>query len=207
MVQRLIIVRHGESEWNARNLFTGWRDPGLTKRGEDEARTTARFLCEFGLCPERAFTSALARARRTAEIILSELGCGSLELISDSALNERDYGVLTGLNREAAGERFGAETVHRWRRSWSEAPPGGESLRDTAARVVPYYEEHIAPCVIGGETTLLSAHGNVLRALVMHLEGMSPLEIEGVSIETGEPILYEANSSDGRLRRRIFNPI
>ncbi|MDA7987946.1 MAG: 2,3-bisphosphoglycerate-dependent phosphoglycerate mutase [Alphaproteobacteria bacterium] len=204
MPRTLIIVRHGESEWNANNRFTGRQNPGLTPRGEHQARNTARQLANAKLLPTRAFTSELRRARQTAEIILNTLN-HKLKPVIAAELNERDYGALTGLDKEEARERFGAETVRRWRRSWDAAPPNGESLKDTAARVIPYYETYIAPCAAAGETTLLAAHGNVIRALVMHIEGLGPRSVEEVNIETGEPILYDF-AADGAAKRRALSP-
>src|SRR5262249_13740564 len=161
---------HGESDWNLKNLFTGWRDVDLSPKGIEEARIAGRKLKAQGLRFDVAFTSALKRAQRTLDLILEEMGQTGIEVFKDQALNERDYGDLVGLNKDDARQRFGAEQVHIWRRSYDVAPPGGESLRDTAARVLPYYIQEILPRVMRGERLLVAAHGNSLRALVMVLD-------------------------------------
>lgn len=189
--RRLILARHGESETNAANVFTGWFDAPLTKTGEEEARSVAHLLAHEGIAPKAVFSSALQRAILTAEIVLGELGRNNVEVISSAALNERDYGELTGLNKAEAAERFGDEQIRSWRRSWAEAPPGGESLRDTAARVLPYYLHEIQPAVMRGEDVLVIAHGNSLRALSMALEGLTPEEVEQLEFSTGGCRLYE----------------
>src|SRR5947208_3378261 len=166
----LVLVRHGQSEWNLKNLFTGWTDVGLTEQGIAEARTAGGLLKAKGLVFDIAYTSALSRAQDTLTIMLEELGQKGLETVRDEALNERDYGDLTGLNKDDARKRWGEEQVHIWRRSYDVAPPGGESLRDTAARVLPYYIQEMLPRVLQGNRVLVSAHGNSLRALVMVLD-------------------------------------
>jgi 2,3-bisphosphoglycerate-dependent phosphoglycerate mutase len=186
----LVLVRHGQSEWNLRNLFTGWRDVGLTDVGTREARQAGRALGARNLQFDVAFTSALGRAQRTLELLLGELGNPSLPVLPDSALNERDYGELTGLNKDDARLRWGEQQVHLWRRSYDVAPPGGESLRDTGARVWPYYLREILPRVMRGQHVLVVAHGNSLRALVMVLEGLSGEEIAARELPTGVPFLY-----------------
>lgn len=193
----LVLVRHGQSEWNARNLFTGWRDPGLTARGREEAEAAARMLGARGLRFDVAFTSVLARAVETSRIILAALGQDELPVIRDAALNERDYGDLAGLNKDDARRTWGEEQVHLWRRSYAARPPGGESLQDTAGRVLPYYERAILPRVLNGERALVVAHGNSLRALVMRLDGLGEAEVAALDIPTGVPLLYEL---DGRGR-------
>ena len=190
MERLLVLVRHGQSEWNLKNLFTGWADPGLTDKGIEEAHRAGRQLKEKGLQFDIAFTSALQRAQHTLTLMLEELGQQDLETIRDQALNERDYGDLVGLNKDDAREKWGKEQVHIWRRSYDTPPPGGESLKDTAERVLPYYEAEILPRVMAGEKVLVSAHGNSLRALVMVLEGLSPEEIVGKEIWTGVPRIY-----------------
>src|ERR1700726_3292219 len=170
----LVLVRHGQSEWNLKNLFTGWRDVDLSEQGIAEARAAGRKLKAQGLRFDIAFTSALVRAQRTLDIMLDELGQRGIPVMKDQALNERDYGDLVGLNKDDARKRWGEEQVHIWRRSYDVAPPGGESLKDTAARVLPYYLEYILPRVLRGERVLVSAHGNSLRALVMVLDRLSP---------------------------------
>lgn len=187
----LILARHGESETNAANVFTGWFDAPLTRRGEEEARSLAHLVAHEGIAPGAVFTSALSRAISTAEIVLRELRRNNIQIISSAALDERDYGELTGLNKAEAAERFGGEQIRRWRRSWAEAPPRGESLRDTAARVLPYYLHEIQPAVMRGEDVLVIAHGNSLRALSMALEGLTPEDVEQLEFSTGGCRLYE----------------
>jgi len=190
MERTLVLVRHGQSEWNLKNLFTGWKDPGLTELGVEEARRGARQLREKGLQFDVAFTSALGRAQRTLALALDELGQTGLEEHRDQALNERDYGDLSGLNKDDARARWGEEQVHLWRRSYDVQPPGGESLRDTGARVWPYYVTRILPEVMRGRRVLVSAHGNSLRALVMVLDGLTPEQIVKVELATGVPLVY-----------------
>ena len=193
MDRTLVIVRHGQSEWNLLNLFTGWRDVDLSAKGIEEAKAAGRRLKAKGLRFGIAFTSALKRAQRTLDIMLDELGQVGLQTLKDQALNERDYGELAGLNKDDARKKWGEEQVHVWRRSYAVAPPGGESLRDTGARVWPYYLHEIQPHVMRGEQVLVSAHGNSLRALIMALDGLSPDEIVKRELETGLPILYRLN--------------
>ena len=190
MDRLLVLVRHGQSEWNLKNLFTGWKDPGLTEKGEQEAQTAGRQLKEMGIQFDAAYTSALVRAQRTCSMILDELGQQNLETTRDQALNERDYGDLAGLNKDDARAKWGEEQVHIWRRSFDTPPPGGESLKDTAARVLPYFEANIWPRVMAGEKILVAAHGNSLRALVMSLEKLSGEEIVKREIATGVPLIY-----------------
>src|SRR5271167_1727878 len=166
----LVLVRHGQSEWNLKNLFTGWRDVGLTENGVGEARTAGRKLKAQNIRFDVAFTSALVRAQHSLDLMLEEIGQTGIAVFKDQALNERDYGDLSGLNKDDARAKWSAEQVHIWRRSYDIAPPGGESLRDTAARVLPYYVQEILPRVLRGEQVLVSAHGNSLRALVMVLD-------------------------------------
>jgi 2,3-bisphosphoglycerate-dependent phosphoglycerate mutase len=189
----LVLVRHGQSEWNLKNLFTGWENPGLTDKGVEEAHTAGRNLKAEGLTFDMAFTSELSRAQRTLAIMLEELGQDDLYVTRDQALNERDYGDLTGLNKDDARAKWGDDQVHQWRRSYDIAPPGGESLRDTLARTLPYYMKAIQPHVLDGKTVIVAAHGNSLRALVMALEGLSPEEILKREIATGVPIIYKLN--------------
>jgi 2,3-bisphosphoglycerate-dependent phosphoglycerate mutase len=190
----LVLVRHGESEWNKKNLFTGWRDVGLTEKGIAEARAAGRRLKAQGFTFTVAFTSALVRAQHSLDLMLEELGQTKIPVLKDRALNERDYGELSGLNKDAAREKWGAEQVHTWRRSYDVAPPGGESLRDTAARVLPFYIQDILPRVLRGDTVIVSAHGNSLRALVMVLERLSPQQIVAREIATGVPLIYRLNA-------------
>ena len=198
----LVLVRHGESEWNKKNLFTGWRDIDLTENGIAEARAAGRRLKAQGIRFDVAFTSALKRAQRSLDFILEEMGQTSIPVIRDQALNERDYGDLAGLNKDDARARWGADQVHLWRRSYDVAPPGGESLKDTAARVLPYYVQEILPRVIRGENVLVSAHGNSLRALLMVLDRLSGEEIVKRELATGVPLVYRLNA-DSTVASRL----
>lgn len=186
----LVLCRHGQSEWNLKNLFTGWRDPPLTDLGVQEAHKAGAKLKALGLHFDIAYTSALSRAQETCQIILEEMSQSDLEVIRDQALNERDYGDLAGLNKAEAAKEFGEEQVHIWRRSFDVPPPGGESLKMTAARVLPYYEREILPRLLRGEQVLVAAHGNSLRALVMHLEKLTPEQILKRELATGAPLVY-----------------
>jgi 2,3-bisphosphoglycerate-dependent phosphoglycerate mutase len=190
----LVLVRHGQSEWNLKNLFTGWRDVDLTEQGVKEAREAGRKLKAQGLHFDVAFTSALKRAQRTLDLVLEEMGAPNLTTYKDLALNERDYGDLSGLNKDDARKKWGEEQVHIWRRSYDIAPPGGESLKDTLARTLPYYVQEILPSVLRGQRTIVAAHGNSLRALVMVLERLSPEGILKREIATGVPIIYRLNA-------------
>lgn len=193
MARKLILVRHGQSDWNLKNLFTGWHDVDLTDQGVQEAEKAGAALKDLGVSFDQAFTSNLIRAQRTCQIILDGVGQADLNTIKDEALNERDYGDLTGLNKDDARAKWGEEQVHIWRRSYDVPPPGGESLKDTAARVLPYYIKTILPRVMGGETLLVAAHGNSLRALVMVLDRLSSDEITSVNLNTGVPMVYTLN--------------
>jgi 2,3-bisphosphoglycerate-dependent phosphoglycerate mutase len=190
----LVLVRHGQSDWNLKNLFTGWRDVGLTEKGIAEARAAGKRLKAQGLHFDVAFTSALVRAQRTLDLVLEEMGETDITVFKDQALNERDYGDLSGLNKDDARKKWGEEQVHVWRRSYDVAPPGGESLKDTAARVLPYYIQDILPRVLRGDNVIVVAHGNSLRALVMVLERLSPEKIVGREIATGVPLIYRLNA-------------
>ena len=190
----LVLVRHGQSEWNLKNLFTGWRDVDLTEVGIKEARAAGKKLKAQGLHFDIGFTSALIRAQRSLDLMLEELGQSNIPVVKDQALNERDYGDLSGLNKDDARAKWGAEKVHTWRRSYDVAPPGGESLKDTAARVLPYYIQEILPRVLGGKNVLVAAHGNSLRALVMVLEKLKPDEIVRRELATGVPLIYRLNA-------------
>lgn len=197
----LVLVRHGESEWNKLNLFTGWKDPGLTEKGIAEAKTAGRLLKAEGCRFDVAFTSDLTRAQRTLDLILEELGQTGLVTHKDRKLNERDYGDLAGLNKDEARQKWGEKQVHVWRRSYDIAPPGGESLKDTAARVLPYYQAVIWPEVQAGRNVLVAAHGNSLRALIMQLEGLTGEQIVARELATGVPIVYRLKS-DGSMQNR-----
>ncbi len=190
----LVLVRHGQSEWNLKNLFTGWRDVGLSEQGVAEARAAGQRIKAKGLKFGAAFTSALTRAQRTCDLILEESGQTGIAITRDQALNERDYGDLSGLNKDDARAKWGEEQVHIWRRSYDIPPPGGESLRDTGARVWPYYIHNIQPHVMRGEGVLVAAHGNSLRSLIMALDGLTGDEVVKLELATGLPILYRLNA-------------
>ena len=190
----LVLVRHGQSDWNLKNLFTGWKDPDLTEKGVGEAKEAGRKLKAQGLTFDRAFTSDLTRAQHTLRLALEEMGQTGIPVTKNLALNERDYGDLSGLNKDDAREKWGEEQVHIWRRSYDVPPPGGESLKDTLARTLPYYVQEILPGVLRGERTLVAAHGNSLRALIMVLEKLSPEGILARELGTGAPIIYRLNA-------------
>jgi 2,3-bisphosphoglycerate-dependent phosphoglycerate mutase len=186
----LVLVRHGQSDWNLKNLFTGWKDPDLSPKGVEEATAAGQRLKALGLSFDLAFTSALLRAQNTLKLVLGELGQAGLPTTADQALNERDYGDLSGLNKDDARKRWGEEQVLVWRRSYDIAPPAGESLKDTVARVLPYYCQHILPPVLNGQRVLVAAHGNSLRALVMVLDRLTPKTIPSMELDTGVPLVY-----------------
>jgi len=191
MTERLLVlVRHGQSDWNLKNLFTGWKNPDLTPLGVTEATAAGQRLKALGLQFDVAYTSDLIRAQHTCKLILGQLGQDGLTTIRDQALNERDYGDLSGLNKDDARKKWGEEQVHVWRRSYDVAPPRGESLKDTVARVLPYYCQHILPRVLRGERVIVAAHGNSLRALVMVLDGLTPDTIPSMELDTGVPLVY-----------------
>ena len=202
MTGTLILVRHGESEWNLKNLFTGWRNPDLTEKGIGEARATGKSLKAKGIVPDLYYTSSLRRAQHTLDLMLEEMGVSNVTITRNTALNERDYGDLSGLNKDDARAKWGEEQVLIWRRSFDVPPPGGESLKDTAARTLPYYEAEILPQLKAGKSVLIAAHGNSLRALVMAIEGLTPDEILKREIATGQPTVYEIGT-DGKLERRV----
>ncbi len=204
MSRTLVLVRHGQSEWNLKNLFTGWRDVGLTDQGRAEAKSAGEKLKARGLKFDIAFTSVLSRAQKTCDIILDVLGQPGLETVRDQALNERDYGDLSGLNKDDARAKWGEEQVHVWRRSYDVQPPGGESLRDTGARVWPYYLHEMQPHVLRGETVLVAAHGNSLRAMIMALDGLSPDEIVKLELATGIPIIYRLNADSTVASKEVI---
>jgi 2,3-bisphosphoglycerate-dependent phosphoglycerate mutase len=203
-MSRLVLVRHGQSEWNEKNLFTGWRDPGLTQQGIGEAKAAGIALKAGGMRFDLAFTSNLQRAQKTLSLLLAEQGQTDLAVTRNEALNERNYGDLAGLNKDDAREKWGAEQVHIWRRSFDTPPPGGESLKDTAARVLPYYEVEILPLIRAGKDILIAAHGNSLRALVMRLEGLSPAQILDVNIGTGVPYIYDMDEDGAVIGKDIL---
>tara|TARA_B100000700_G_scaffold54207_1_gene57963 strand:- start:4139 stop:4747 length:609 start_codon:yes stop_codon:yes gene_type:complete len=187
----LVLVRHGQSEWNKKNLFTGWKDPKLTPKGVEEAIEAGEELKVSGYSFDKMYTSELFRAQETGRIILEIMGLESIEVIKDLSLNERNYGDLAGLNKDDARKKWGKDQVHIWRRSFDVPPPGGESLKDTAERVLPYFKENIIPQLTEGLNILVAAHGNSLRALVMEIEKISPDEIVKLEIATGAPLIYK----------------
>lgn len=197
----LVLVRHGESEWNRLNRFTGWKDVGLTEEGMAEAHRAGAMLKETGQRFNCAFTSTLKRAHNTLDIILEELGQGRLPTVKAAALNERDYGELVGINKDEARKRWGSEQVHLWQRSYDIAPPGGESLKDTALRVLPFYEKWIVPELQKGKSVIVVAHGNSLRALIMQLDRLTPEEVMEVELGTGMPLIYRLNA-DGTVAEK-----
>ena len=201
----LILIRHGQSEWNALNQFTGWKDPDLTAKGIEEAHNAGNIINNLKINFDLVFTSALIRAQNTAEIILKEIN-QSLSTIKDQALNERNYGDLAGLNKDDARKRWGDEQVHIWRRSYDIPPPGGESLKDTGERVLPFFMKEILPHVCEGKNVLVAAHGNSLRSLIKFLDNISDEDIVKLEIPTGAPIHYVINE-DGSVKSKkdFFN--
>jgi len=201
----LILIRHGQSEWNALNQFTGWKDPDLTAKGIEEAHNAGKIIKNLEINFDLIFTSALVRAQNTAEIILEEVN-QSLSTIKNQALNERNYGDLAGLNKDDARKRWGDEQVHIWRRSYDIPPPGGESLKDTGERVLPFFMKEILPHVCEGKNVLVAAHGNSLRSLIKFLDNISDEDIVKLEIPTGAPIHYVINE-DGSVKSKqdFFN--
>ena len=193
--RNLILVRHGQSEWNEQNLFTGWKDPGLTELGIKEAKNAGSLISDTGIQFDEMFTSMLVRAQDTGTIILDSINQQNISITKNKALNERNYGSLAGLNKDDARKKWGEEQVHIWRRSFDIPPPEGESLKDTAERVLPYFHEYIMPKVIQGLSILVAAHGNSLRALIMELDLISSEDIVKLEIPTGAPIQYEFNQN------------
>ncbi|MDT7043006.1 2,3-bisphosphoglycerate-dependent phosphoglycerate mutase [Candidatus Nitronereus thalassa] len=201
-MKQLVLIRHGESQWNLENRFTGWVDVPLSPRGEEEAKEAGKKLQAFRF--NQAFTSVLTRAIKTLEIVLGVIGQTDLKVEKNQALNERMYGDLQGLNKAETIEKHGAEQVHQWRRSFDVRPPGGESLKDTAERVIPYYEKKIWPALSNGESILVVAHGNSLRALVMHLNQLSQEEVLELNIPTGGPWLFELDDAGNVVNHRYL---
>jgi 2,3-bisphosphoglycerate-dependent phosphoglycerate mutase len=199
---RLVLLRHGESQWNLENRFTGWVDVPLSPRGVEEAKNAGDKLKGFTF--DRAFTSVLSRANETLRFVLEVIGQTAVPIEKDKALNERMYGELQGLNKAETATKYGDAQVKIWRRSYDVRPPGGESLKDTAERVLPYYDTKIKPCVLKGETILIAAHGNSLRALVMQLEQLSKEQVLELNIPTGAPLLYELDNSGTVLSHRYL---
>ena len=199
----LILIRHGQSEWNALNQFTGWKDPGLTSKGVEEARNAGKIINNLKINFDLVFTSALIRAQNTAEIILKEIN-QPLATIKNQALNERNYGDLAGLNKDDARKRWGDEQVHIWRRSFDIPPPGGESLKDTGERVLPFFMKEILPYVCKGKNVLVAAHGNSLRSLIKFLDNISDEDIVKLEIPTGAPIHYVINEDGSVASKKDF---
>ena len=201
----LVLVRHGQSEWNAKNLFTGWKDPGLTTVGETEAANAGNLIKERNIKFSMMFTSALRRAQITGQMILDKIDQRDIEVVKNQALNERDYGDLAGLNKDDARKEWGEDQVHIWRRSYDVPPPGGESLKNTAERVLPYFNSLILPRLLSGENILIAAHGNSLRSLVMQLDNLSKEEVIALEIPTGAPIIYSfAGSKEPLSKENLF---
>lgn len=205
MERLLVLVRHGQSDWNLKNLFTGWKDPDLTEKGIIEAQSAGQRLKSLEIKFDLAFTSSLKRAQHTCSLILKELGQENLETIRNSALNERDYGDLSGLNKDDARSRWGEEQVHLWRRSYDVPPPNGESLKDTVARVLPYYCLEILPRVLNGQRVIVAAHGNSLRALVMVLDRLTPSTIPTMELETGVPLVYRLKADSTVESKKVLS--
>ena len=198
-MSKLVLIRHGESQWNLENRFTGWVDVPLSPKGIEEAKAAGKKLAGFTF--DRAFSSVLARANETLRLVLEGIGQAGIPIEKDKALNERMYGELQGLNKAETAKKFGDEQVKIWRRSYDVRPPGGESLKDTAERVLPYYDSRIKPYVLKGETILIAAHGNSLRSIIMELEQMTPQQIMELNLGTAEPVYYDA-SADGKITRQ-----
>ena len=201
-MKQLMLLRHGESQWNLENRFTGWVDVPLSPKGEQEAREAGQKLQSFRFA--QAFTSVLTRAINTLTIVLEVIGQTELPIEKDQALNERMYGDLQGLNKAEMVQKFGEQQVKLWRRSYDVKPPGGESLKDTADRVLPYYVQRIWPKLSVGETVLVVAHGNSLRALVMHLNRLSTDEVLELNIPTGVPLVFELDKQGNTLNHRYL---
>ncbi|MBG0811031.1 2,3-bisphosphoglycerate-dependent phosphoglycerate mutase [Methylosinus sp. H3A] len=201
----LVLLRHGESEWNAKNLFTGWKNPDLTPKGVEEARRAGRELKRIDLRFNIGFTSLLLRAQHTLDLAFHELGQRDVPVIRSRSLNERHYGDLSGLNKDEARQQWGEEQVRLWRRSYDVAPPGGESLKDTVARVLPFYCQEILPRAMRGERVLVAAHGNSLRALAMVLDRLTPETVSSLEISTGVPIVYRLNSDSTVATKEVLD--
>ena len=200
----LVLLRHGQSDWNLKNLFTGWRDPDLSDEGAREARRAGQRLKARGLHFDSAFASALIRSQHTLELALREMGELGLPETRDQALNERDYGDLSGLNKDDARKKWGEDQVQLWRRSYDIQPPGGESLRDTVARVLPFYCSQILPLVLREKSIIVAAHGNSLRALVMVLDGLTTKTIPSLELATGVPLVYFLNADSTVASKEIL---
>ena len=198
----LILVRHGQSEWNEKNLFTGWENPGLTEKGANEAINSGMLINNIDIKFDNLFTSVLDRAKLTGTIILENINQKDIDIIENKALNERFYGDLQGLNKDECRQKWGAEQVQIWRRSYDVGPPGGESLKETGERVLPYYLSEIYPLILDGKNVLVAAHGNSLRSLIKHLDKLSADEIVKLEIPTGAPIQYIFNDQGDVLTKK-----
>jgi len=185
----LVLIRHGESQWNLENRFTGWVDVPLTDKGRAEAHRAGERIRQIRF--DQGYCSVLQRAKETLAIVLEETGQRDLPVLYDQALNERHYGDLQGLNKAETAKKFGDAQVHLWRRSYDIAPPGGESLKDTAARTLPYFEAHVLPDLRAGKNVLIVAHGNSLRSIVMSLDKLSREQVLELNLATGVPIVYD----------------
>ncbi|OGW92021.1 MAG: 2,3-bisphosphoglycerate-dependent phosphoglycerate mutase [Omnitrophica bacterium RIFCSPHIGHO2_02_FULL_63_14] len=204
MMAKLVLVRHGESQWNLENRFTGWVDVPLSEKGIEEAKQAGEKLKKTGLRFDVAYTSALERAQKTLDFMLDVLGQKDIPVYKDQALNERHYGELQGLNKAETARKFGDKQVHIWRRSYDIAPPKGESLKDTAERAVPYFESQILPHIRAGRNVLVSAHGNSLRAIVMELDKLTKEQVLELNLGTGVPIVYEMDANLHILSKKLL---
>ena len=199
--RHLILVRHGQSEWNAKNLFTGWKDPGLTDEGMKEALVAGSTIKSENILFDEMFTSKLVRAQITGKIILETINQSDISINQNIALNERNYGSLAGLNKDDARKKWGEEQIHIWRRSFDIPPPDGESLKNTSERVLPYFNREILPKVVNGSNILIAAHGNSLRSLIMQLDDINEVDIVNLEIPTGAPIKYVFNEDGSILEK------
>tara|TARA_B100001029_G_scaffold178629_1_gene185862 strand:- start:605 stop:1222 length:618 start_codon:yes stop_codon:yes gene_type:complete len=202
--KNLLLVRHGQSEWNEKNLFTGWENPGLTKKGEDEAKNAGLLIKELDINFDYMFTSDLVRAQLTGSMILNEINQNDIPTIKNKALNERFYGDLQGLNKDECRKKWGEEKVQLWRRSYNLGPPGGETLKETGERVVPYFKKEIQPLLKAGKNIIIAAHGNSLRSLIKFLDNVSDDEIVKLEIPTGAPIHYAFNENGDVIKNKIL---
>ncbi len=199
---KIVLLRHGESQWNLENRFTGWVDIALTDKGREEARRAGELIKDIPF--DRGFTSVLVRAIESTEIALAAAGQPNVPMEKDAALNERKYGDLQGLNKDETAKKFGAEQVHLWRRSYDVRPPGGESLQDTAARTLPYFHAKIMPLAIADKNTLVCAHGNSLRSIAMELDHLTKEEVIELNLATGVPIVYDIGENGETLKKNII---
>lgn len=205
MSNYLVLLRHGQSQWNLENRFTGFHDVDLTQKGEEEAKTAGQMLADADIKFDKVFSSTQTRANRTAQIALETAGQGDLftDMVRHPHLRERDYGDLTGLNKDETREKYGEEQVHIWRRSYETSPPGGECLKDVVEnRVRPYFNEEIKPMLDDGKNILIAAHGNSLRAVLIILGAETPESINDTEFPTGVPLIFELEN--GQIKKRYF---